>query len=345
MAARELRYQWFEELLETEGYDFIATAHHLDDSLETILMNLVKGSGYEGISGIKVKAGKVIRPMLFASKQEILEYAQANNIEWREDSSNSLDKYQRNFLRNNVVPLLRHLNPGLDKTFSETHERLSESWKLFRNGLQTIFKELIEYRNDQTLIDRIKLNETGSPSLVLWEMTKGFGFNYDQCRVMVSLSHSPGSIFHSPTHQITIDRTNLIVSRRVGMTVVNEVINENDEKVDSVLGTIRLSRVDKLSQIDKSTSVAQLDSQKIQFPLTWRTWTYGDSFFPLGMEHSKKISDFLVDAKVSLPDKDRVSVVVDKNGAIVWVVGHRIDNRFKISHSTERVVRLEYESR
>jgi tRNA(Ile)-lysidine synthase len=293
MAARDLRYQWFEELLEKENFDSVATAHHLDDSLETIIMNLVKGTGYEGLSGIKVKTGKVIRPILFASRSQILVYAQANNIGWREDSSNSSDTYQRNFIRNNIVPLLRELNPGLDKTFSETHDRLSQSWKLFHARLELIFSELIEFRNDQTLIDKTKLARNESSALVLWEMTKGFGFNYSQCKDIVNPGHGVGRTFLSATHQITIDRTNLIISKRVLTRDFSLSISGDEKEVGSAIGSIRVIAGERPNKIDPSGNVAELDLQMVKYPLIWRNWKHGDSFVPLGMKHSKKLSDFL----------------------------------------------------
>jgi tRNA(Ile)-lysidine synthase len=338
MAARELRYSFFEEVANSEGFDFIATAHQQNDALETSLMNFVKGTGIDGMTGIPVRSGRIIRPLLFATRKMIREYARANAIVWREDSSNDSDDYQRNFLRHQIVPLMEKMNPNLLETFSNTQERLKgaqEITKSFVLGLRnsSISKNGFDIRKDLLL-------STTSPAAILWEMIKEFGFNFESAKEIVT-EHQSGKVFHSASFTITVDRDMYLVREKVRQGVEEVHIRSGSAEVSN--GSQKILVQEILNQdfkMDSSSAVAQLDSDKVQFPLRWRGWKSGDSFIPLGMRQRKKLSDFFIDLKIPLPEKERITVV-ESNGVIVWVVGFRIHDDYKITEKTERILVLE----
>ncbi len=335
MAARDLRYSWFEGILKTEGYQVVATAHHINDSLETVLINLARGCGLEGMAGIPLKSENRIRPLLFASRGEIENYAAQNGIAWREDSSNLTDDYQRNFIRHQVVPLLKKINPSMEETFRETTTKIQSELALLQNDMEE-WKAL--HVSQQREIVRINkqgfVPETGASRL--WHCIKTYGFSYSQCEhIMRGLLGQSGKQFMSTTHKLVIDRDFLVV------TVENKVLNEvmilqNQESV--MLGSREMRIIpEHVVEPSSNQNIALLDADKFTFPLIWRTWRAGDFFYPLGMSHRKKISDFLVDSKISRGEKDFVTVL-ESSGEIVWVVGHRIDNRFKLTPETRNVL-------
>ncbi len=331
MAARELRYAWFDELLNKEGFRYVATAHHLNDSLETVLINLARGTGIEGMVGIPVKSGNRIRPLLFATKSEIENYAAEEGIAWRDDSSNMTDDYQRNFIRHQIIPALKKVNPALDNTFRETVSKI-------RGELALLQQDLVVWKKEHWVQDgqviRIKKNgvsfEGGAARL--WHGIKPLGFSYTQCEdILRALHGQSGKQFITPTHKLVVDRDFLVITaqREIPEGVV---IEPKQEK--AVLGTYEM-RIQITYELTPSvqSGVALLDADKLKFPLIWRKWKPGDYFFPLGMTHRKKISDFLIDNKISVGEKDSLTVL-ESGGEIVWVVGHRIDNRYKLTPVT-----------
>jgi tRNA(Ile)-lysidine synthase len=339
MTARALRYQWFDELASEQPFDYIVTAHHANDSLETVLLNLVRGSGLEGWDGIAVKNGKVIRPLLFASREAIEQYAKENNIAWREDRSNASDDYQRNFLRHKVVPLLKGLNPSLEDSFCESINKISGSVELIRFGIEQ-WRDKYEARPG----DQIHWKKEGillfeNPASILWNLIKSFGFNFDQCQQMIESIKETGKHFFSSSHELTIDRSDLILSAKKD-DLGDVIIDANDTTV--LRGKLSLTlQVKEKSEIRTDRHVAEFDLDKIIFPIVWRSWRPGDSFYPLGMNHQKKISDFLIDEKISLADKKNISVL-ESGGKIIWIVGHRIDDRFKISSGTRTKISFQF---
>lgn len=336
MAARELRYQWFQELMTEHGFQAVATAHHLNDSIETSLLNLVRGSGLEGWDGIAARNGKIIRPLLFASKAEIENYAAENGITWREDSSNATDDYQRNFIRHRVAPLLKELNPSFEKSFSDSISKISSSNELAEAGLREWRKKFVTEKEGTVFLSKEGFEASQHPEGLLWQVIRSFGFNFDQCVQIVSSLHGlPGKRFHSDLYELVIDRSALILSNKKehpGETIIEE------GQVKANLGKMTL-QIEKLSnaEIIKDSAVALIPADALQFPLTWRTWREGDSFHPLGMPHKKKLSDFLIDQKISVTEKKSVTVLVSGN-EIAWVVGMRLDDRFKVKPQTTEVV-------
>jgi tRNA(Ile)-lysidine synthase len=338
MAARELRYSFFNELAEEKDYQYIATAHHLNDNLETVLLNLVRGTGMDGITGIPVKHHNIIRPLLFASRENILEYATSNRFSWREDSSNASDKYHRNLLRNQVVPLLKKINPGLEQGFHNSLERLKGSAALAFQSLRQFRSEAVTETENRIYIDKSKLNGQVSPAVILWELVKDKGFNFDQCCAVIDTNHQTGKVFYSDKFQLTIDRIKYIISPIKTVVDVEVVIDLSLSIAQRGNQKLTFKVIDKSAFfIDRDPVIGQFDFHKLTFPLTWRTWRPGDRFVPLGMSLQKKLSDFFIDTKVSLPDKDGITVL-ESAGEIVWIVGYRISDKFKVTEQTSQIL-------
>jgi tRNA(Ile)-lysidine synthase len=339
MAARELRYAYFEHLLTEHSYDYLATAHHLDDVLETVLLNMAKGSGIEGLSGIPVKMNKVIRPLLYASKEQIQHYAAAEGLLWREDASNSTQHYQRNFLRHEIVPRLKEINPGLQETFRNTWERLVGANELFKTYLNSVRQEAFQLSHGLLSITKKNILETPAPAVLLWELIKEMGFNFEQCQNIMK-EHQAGKIFLTSTHQLTVDRQHFIILPKGNEKFASMHIQPTDTIVVNGCHTLDLAVVSKDTfQLGRSRTVAQLDNDKIKYPLVWRSWKPGDYFVPLGMNQSKKLSDFFIDVKLSLPEKEKATVI-ESNGTIVWVVGWRIHDHFKVTEDCRNVLTI-----
>ncbi|HEY0651984.1 MAG TPA: tRNA lysidine(34) synthetase TilS [Chryseosolibacter sp.] len=347
VAARQLRYNFFAEVARNNGYAFIATAHHLNDSIETVLLNLARGTGIQGLSGIAVKNDRIIRPMLFATREQIVRYAENNSLEWREDTSNAHDDYQRNFIRHHLTPLFLKLNPNFEKTFQKNMERISGAFEMVQLHLGNFRKASIHQRDGVMHISKPDLKTHVHGDVLLWELLKSKGFNYEQCCDMLSTSQ-PGKQFLTPSHRVLADRDFFIVTERDETAILNVLIERGQEVVSNGYEELRLSmKSDGVNTITHDSSCAQWDASKITFPLRWRKWEEGDTFQPLGMKGHKKLSDFLIDCKIPIAQKERVTVV-ESGGRIVWVVGLRISDDAKITSSTSaslevKVVKSEVE--
>jgi tRNA(Ile)-lysidine synthase len=338
MAARALRYEWFNELVDQNKFDFIATAHHLNDSIETALLNFTRGSGLEGWDGIAAKNEKIVRPLLFATRSEIEAYANENKINWREDRSNSSDDYQRNFIRHHVVPRLKEINLSLENSFADALEKISASNELSWLGIESFRNEFESKKADQILFSKKAFAEFRHPEGLLWNLIKGYGFNLDQCKqIILALPGQSGKKFLSKEFEVIIDREQLIISKtKAGVDQV--LIDKDQQRVERGGQVLEMSVVNSFELLNDN-SVAFLDLSKLKFPLVWRSWKAGDAFHPLGMTHPKKISDFLIDKKISVTDKESVSVI-ESDGEIVWVVGMRISERFKVTDLSQRILKL-----
>jgi tRNA(Ile)-lysidine synthase len=338
MAARELRYKWFNELMETKGYERIATAHHLNDNLETVLLNFTRGTGLVGLCGIRVMNGNIIRPLLFARRENIEAYAATEDVQWREDSSNKSVQYQRNFLRNNVIPKLAELNPDIENTFLQNLERLQATQHVFHEKLEQIKSAIVEKDKDRYIPKSI-FNDTRTQVLFIWEIVKEAGFNWSQCRDIALAINNTGAIFYSDDFRLNVDRDYLILSKaedpksRVLIQAETSAITRGGEN-------LLFEKVNRPDSLDNPASIALLDLDLIHFPLIWRSWQEGDRFIPLGMKGMKKVSDYLVDTKVSLTSKNRVGVLEDASGHIVWLVGMRIDERFKVNADSTNLLKI-----
>ena len=341
MAARELRYDFFEKIRIENNFDFIVTAHHQDDLIETFFLNLSRKTGIKGLTGIKVKSRKIIRPLLFADRVEIENYASLNYIDFREDSSNNEVVFQRNFLRHKILPLFSELNPAFKKNILASIENLKDAEKVYSGFLSSEKAGVIVKNKNETEIKIQALIKSSFPKILLLEILSEFNFNATVVdEIFKSLSTESGKQFFSKTHRLVKDRNSLFVS----------TIKENGDKIyyiekdDIELFEPLDISIEKFPsenfQIVKEPSVACLDLDQIEFPLLIRKWQQGDYFQPLGMTGFKKISDFFIDQKIPIHEKENTWILCSGK-KIVWIMGHRIDNRFKINDQTNNILKIE----
>jgi tRNA(Ile)-lysidine synthase len=343
MAARNLRYEWFEEIRAKNAYDFIVTGHNRNDMVETVLINFARGSGIRGLTGIRPRHGFIIRPLLFASRADIRKFADVQSLLWREDSSNAETKYIRNRIRHVLIPEFEAINPAFMQNATDTISRLSQTEQLLNLALTQIKKTVWIEVPGKFLIDIEKLSEYPAVETLLFELLREFGCTSILVRSILSSFESiPGKRFITRTHSITRDRTHLIITK-------NEVPVDTGMQIDADTAlvthpihlTISSLKMNAGYTIPVENKFAVLDMDQLDFPLTLRRWKAGDHFHPLGMKGTKKISDYLIDNKVSLPDKQHVWVI-ESSGNIVWVVNHRIDDRCRVTAKTSRVLQIEY---
>jgi tRNA(Ile)-lysidine synthase len=338
MAARQLRYEWFNELRQRHEYDYLVTAHHLNDNLETAILNLTRGTGIAGLRGMRSIASSIIRPLMSFTRLEIEAYAKKRKLNWREDASNVSDDYQRNFLRHKVIPLLKEINPSLENTFYNNSKRLLGEEELLDFAIQQIKSKYTSQQSDQLKIEKAVFKLFENKSGVLLKLIGTFGFNLTQCEEVVGhLTGQSGTIFRANNYELVVDREVLIVSERK-MNPLTLTVEEKDEVLFTNNFSITITMDSATNFIKNNDPLnAQLDKDKLKFPLVIRSWQSGDFFYPLGMKHKKKLSDFLIDCKVSMADKNHI-LVMETEGKIVWLIGHRIDDRFKITPDTKTVI-------
>lgn len=342
VAARELRYQWLEELRQERGLAFIATAHHMQDNVETVWMNLSKGTGIAGLHGILPIQGHIIRPLLFATREEIKTYADAENLQHVEDSSNTTDKYTRNFFRHQILPRLEEILPEVVKNTGASIDRFREAEMLYKQSVEVHRKKLIVQRGQEYFIPILKLQQVQPLATIAYEILKPFQCSAAQALQVVDLLDSePGKWVATITHRIVRDRKWLIITP-LETTVSTHFVIEEDQQLVQL--PERLLKLEHLSSegfsVPPDTAIGCLDLQQVQFPLLLRKWKKGDYFYPLGMAKKKKLSRFFIDQKLSLPEKEKVWVI-ESQKRIIWVAGMRIDDRFKITAKTKRILKLE----
>ncbi len=348
MAARDLRYEWFERLVSENGFQWIATAHHANDSIETTLLNLTRGTGPAGVYGIPIMNGTVIRPMLFASREEIEVYLKENNLSWREDRSNASVDYKRNLIRHKVIPLLKEMNPGLENTFKTTSERLRASDSLLEDFMATWKEGVVTQQGDEIRVNLDKLQSVTEPVYRLWFILRNYGFSYLQAQQIGSnIDGLSGKIFFSQSHQLLKDRHFFIVKRiepdgeRSALEIDNEYGSYFFGRCSLNLQV--LSKTDDF-QYEKTSNLVYLDRRLLVFPLVLREWQVGDTFCPFGMAgRHKKISDLLIDLKLSVFQKQKQKVLTNGNGVIIWVVGIRPDERFRVTDKTETILKITFQ--
>ncbi len=340
--ARNLRYNWFNELSQQFDYQWIATAHHADDSIESALFNLTRGTGWKGMAGIAPKRQNIIRPLIDFRKSEILAFAERHKVQFRKDSSNEEDKYNRNHLRLNVIPSLQKINPSFEETMLGNMDRFRETNELFQFLINKLSLELLRQEGDFWKIRKSKLQHLPHPASILYEMLADFGFNFAQARdIYSSLENESGAIFNSLTHELLLDREDLIIREKRKKKKTKLLLNEN-EVVE--MGTNVFISGRKINQIPSAISMAtheaMLDFSKLKFPLSIENWQPGDKFQPFGMggKH-QKIQDFLSNNKLSIFEKESV-LVLKSAGEICWLIGHRISESFKISSETTAIYHL-----
>jgi len=369
-AARELRYEWFLQIC-TDGTmagvtkkkgdqpgghflndlstprTFILTAHHANDSVETLLMNFFKGTGIKGLQGIKPKQDlflHLIRPLLFARKEELLAFAKQHNLSFVDDSSNSADKYTRNYFRNQLLPSLQKVYPEVENNLIDNLNRFRDIEILYLQSIELHKKKLIEKKGNELHIPVLKLLKTEALQTVLYEILKDVGFSPQHSAAAVSLLQGEtGKYIQSATHRVIKNRQWLIITPNLTTEAQHILIEASDAGIHFDGGVLHFKKQSALQfQLQTSNSIAQLDAAAIQFPLLLRKWKQGDYFYPLGMKKKKKLSRFFTDQKLSLSQKEN-SWVLEMNKKITWVVGMRIDDRYKITPSTKDVIVIDYE--
>ena len=343
MAARELRYNWFEEIRNSYHYNFIATAHHQDDSIETFFINLIRGTGITGLHGILPKQGNIIRPLLFANKTNIIDFAEKSQLKFREDSSNASDKYLRNKIRHHIIPTLKEVNPSIENTLMNTIERLKDAETIVKTQVGKLRKEMVKQVGDTDTISIPELQILNPLSTYLFELLKPYQFNSSTSEeIKNALNGESGKVFYSKTHQVLKDRTLLIISKKKTDESTKQSQNQETKKKAKGLELVKLESkiLPANMEIPQSPNLAALDYDKITFPLTTRKWKEGDWFYPLGMKGKKKLSDFFIDNKLSLNQKENTWLLTSADN-IVWVIGMRIDNRFKVTDKTKKIYLVE----
>lgn len=342
MAAREIRYSWFRELLKDPGLELLATGHHLDDSIETFFINLMRGSGIRGLHGILPRQNHLVHPLLFAGREEIATYIKENNLSYREDSSNRSDKYQRNKIRHYLLPVLEELHKDYRQSFEENFERIRQAEQIFKQKVEEEKVRVIQQEGKEVYFDIETLKQLKPLETYLFEFLSSYNFHYRQIKkVVAALDTIPGKQFYSDTHVLIKDRAKLILTPLHKRTTNQFEINEEDEFIEEPV-RLKISKEPYTSEVEISgkENVAMLDYEKLRFPLKLRKWEQGDRFQPLGMKYMKKLSDFFIDNKLSVLEKEKVWVM-QSGMDIVWVVNHRIDERYKITNSTNWIFRIE----
>jgi tRNA(Ile)-lysidine synthase len=338
VAARELRYNWFYELLDTENYDYILTAHHADDNLETFLINLTRGTGLEGLTGIPEQNDKIVRPLLFASRLEIENYAKQHSLQWREDSSNSSDKYLRNKIRHHLIPVLKELNPNFISSFLKTESYLQESLAMVEDATIMVYQQVAKEDGDQIHFDLNQLLKLPNYQSYLYQWLKEFGFTawndiYDL------VGGQSGKQVFATDFRLLKDRDSLILSPMENRSSNEFFFIEGNQLEVKIPLNLSFSKVEDISL--ESNRTIFVDADKLVYPLVLRRWDKGDVFQPFGMDgKSKKVSKLFKDEKLSLLEKENTWLLCS-NDQIVWVIGMRADNRFRTEKSTKNILRIE----
>ena len=335
LAARKLRYDWFQEIISL-GFDYVLTAHHLDDNVETFLINFTRGTGLEGLTGIPAQNGNIIRPLLPFSREEIENYAQANQIQWREDSSNASDKYFRNKLRHNIVPTLKELNTGFLDSFQNTLHHLQQSESLVNDASKLVFEKVVEEKENQLEIHLKPLLEFQNYKAYLYQWLKNYGFSAWNDIYDLVEAQSGKQVF-SETHILLKDREKLILSERNEINKSEVFIIESIESKVNIPLKLRFCKA--VNIFETVSNCIFVDESKIKFPLTIRKWQEGDYFYPSGMNGKKKLSKYFKDEKYSLLDKKNQWLLCSED-QIIWVIGKRADNRFINKETTQNNIKI-----
>ena len=341
MAARDLRYEWLEKNRITEGFDYIALAHNKNDILETVLLNIARGTGLKGMTGIKKKSDHIIRPLLFATRKEIVQYSDNNNLSYREDSSNVQIKYKRNKIRHQIIPEFEELNPDFIDSFSQTINQIEEAYGIFKNMVNKKKEQTVTEIGDKTLIDIYKLRNLSNKATYLYEFLKPYHFPSQIIPdIIESLEGIPGKQFLSPTHRLIKDRNHLIITPQKKDTTEKFYIDKETKELTQPIRLLfrKFSSKPNL-KIPHSPDIAWIDASGLEYPLVMRKWKAGDYFYPLGMQDPKKLSDFFIDEKLSLIEKEN-SWILTSGDKIVWVIGKRIDDRFRIEKETNKILEI-----
>lgn len=341
MAARDLRYNWFQQLAESANAQAIAVAHHADDSIETMLMNLVRGTGLKGLTGISARNEKVVRPLLCCTRAEIEIYASQQQLAYVTDSSNATLDYQRNKFRNQILPLLEEINPSVRQTLYDSLTRFDGTYAIYKQAIDNIEQKIVQHDGNTTKIDIEELKMQADVQTVLFELLNKYGFGGSTIQqLVIQLDGESGKEFHSVTHRLIKDRNYLLITPKETPELQEFSIDINTTEIHEPIH-LNICNLQNKSNflVSKEKHCIHIDFSKLEFPLTLRRWREGDTFYPFGMTQQKKISDFFIDTKLSKLEKEQSWLLVSGN-EIVWVVGQRTDNRFRITHQTTEILEL-----
>ena len=342
MAARELRFSWFEELCQENNYQYYATAHHSDDAIETYLINQIRGTGLSGLHGILAKNGKLIHPLLFASRSDIDIFIEKHQLKYRDDSSNASIKYMRNKIRHQLIPILEEINPQIKETFLANMQKFRASEEIIKFVAQEFTKNHTFLENEEWHIHIDALKKNNFATDLLFELIKDYGFHYSQAKKSLSEDTQSGALFYSKNHVLLHDREELILRKNQNASNEQYIIHKETKSINNPLSLQFNISFD--TNIIKEPNVAQLDYEKLSFPLYIRKWEQGDFFYPIGMKGRKKLlSDFFIDQKLSLFEKENIWLLCSQED-IVWIIGHRIDERYKLQETTRQVFQIKLAS-
>jgi tRNA(Ile)-lysidine synthase len=338
-AARDLRYEWFEQVRKEFGYSLIATAHHGDDSIETFFINLVRGTGISGLHGILPKQKTIIRPLLFTDKKAILAFAKKNKLSFRNDSSNASEKYLRNRIRKYIIPAFQKLNPSVNEILLRDMEHLHEVEQILKLEFERKKKDIVRTKKSTVYISVSKLKKLEHPGPYLYEYLRSFNFQgHVISEIIHSLNTIPGKQFFSSSHRLIRDRKDLIIQKKEDPDSSADLffVKKNQRVLQTGNLKLKFSWLPSGTKISRSVKSASLDFDTLSFPLCIRKWKKGDSFQPIGMKGRKKLSDFFIDQKLSIAEKENTWLLTSAN-EVVWVIGLRIDDRFKITAKTKKI--------
>ena len=336
--ARDLRYSWFNKLSEELGIDYIITAHHIDDSIETFLINLSRGAGINGFLGIPEVNNKINRPLLAFTKDQLKSYALENKILFREDSSNKKKDYLRNQIRLEVIPKLKKINPYLLESFPKTIKKLEQSKSIIADRIAKVLSEVSFKKGGELFFEIESIKNLSNIEAYVYEIFKQY--NFTQWDDIVDLLDSQtGKEVVSKTHRLLKNREYLILTKKVGLQEISTLINSSKEEIKISAGTIIFSKADKIDK--KNPYSIFLDSKKLKFPLKVRNVVSGDYFYPFGMDGKKKVSKYLKDQKISKYDKEKTLILETSKNEIVWLIGMRLDHRFSVTDKTKEILKIE----
>ena len=341
LAARELRYKWFEEVLRINGLDFVLTAHHADDDLETFIINTARGTGLDGLTGIPERNGNILRPLLPFSRSQIEKYAKEKGITWREDQTNLEINYLRNKIRHKIIPVLKEINPALLASFKTTLENLKGSRQIIDDKISELSNDLIIKDENELKLDIDQLTKLSNSKAYLFELLKPYGFTeWNDVRDL--LDAQSGKKIFSSTHQLVKDRKYLLLAAYFKNDKNKSIykVNNGDIFFDEEDVKMKFTYLKESQTVINNNNVAFLDLGNLKFPLTVRKWEKGDYFYPLGMKGKKKLSKYFKDEKISILDKEKIWLLCSED-QVAWIVGKRLDNRFRITDKTKNILKIE----
>jgi tRNA(Ile)-lysidine synthase len=342
MAARDMRYQWFAQISQSAGYDAVALAHHQNDTIETILLNLTRGTGIAGMHGILPKNGPLVRPLLFLTRQEIETLITAEGLKYVEDASNNSVKYARNKIRHQVIPFLKELNPNLEATFENSLRNFRDMEVLLNNRVDDLTKKLLVQQEDEVHIAINDVEKLSPKRLLLFKLLQGYGFIETVVDDLITvMGKHPGRIFESAGFTLLVDRGKLIISPKKERSDDNVAINQSDNSVNYNEYKLTVLHDDSPLIVKDNPLAVSVDAELLVYPLILRAWQQGDFFYPLGMKTRQKLSDFFIHIKIPLHKKSATPILVNGNGDIIWVGGYRLSERYKVSNNTKKVTIFE----